>query len=160
MPTKTAALIKAGIPAKQAGLIAALDALQVGFHADAGANFTMTSATQAERNAGNTTRHIRLVDLTGYARVRLLANVQTESASANTPKLLLSYSDTIGGTYAELAGVSVFTGTAGTVQDSGWVAIPAAARGPVYLALREIGGNGSASPAVGNVTAYFDAQGL
>lgn len=159
MPTKIGSLRKAGISKKQAANIAAASVMVVPFHMDAGANFTMTSATQAERNAGNTARHIRLVDLTGFSRVRLVVNVQTESASVNTPKVLLSYSDAYGGTYTALAEVSVFTGTAATVQDSGWQVIPAAARTAVYLALREIGGNASASPAVGNVVAYFDALG-
>jgi hypothetical protein len=120
----------------------------------------MTAATQAERNAGNVTRHIRRVDLTGQSMVKLVANVQTASASVNTPRLLLSWSATFGGTYAELAGVSVFTGTAGSVQDSGWLSIPEAARGLVFLALREIGGDASAAPAVGSVTALFNATGL
>lgn len=41
------------------------------------------------------------------------------------------------------------------VIDSGWVALAAGALADVYLAVTQIGGNGTADPALGNVTLYI-----
>jgi len=69
-------------------------------HGDAGANFTMTNATLAERLAGNVSRHIFLVDLLGFTQVRLRANKQVASVSVNTPvfraKYYTSYTTAVG----------------------------------------------------------------
>lgn len=130
-------------------------------HSDAGAAFTMTNATQAERFAGNSNRHIVYADLTYYTQVRLLVNVVTASASVNTPKMRVKYATTfttVGG-FSTLGSseieVSVFTGTGGTIQDTGWVNLVTNAKAGVYLAMTEVGGDATADPAVGTVILMF-----
>ena len=129
--------------------------------ADGGTAFAMTNATQAERFAGNTTRHLFLVDLTGYTQVRLAANVGTGSASANTPKFraryYTEYNTTVGnflqlGASAQVE-VSVVTVT---FVDTGWVALAAGAKAAgVCIGFTEIGGDGAADPALGLTTISF-----
>lgn len=133
-------------------------------HGDAGANFVMTNATLAERFAGNTTRHIRVVNAAGYSQVRFLANVQVASASASTPKLRLRYYTSWNATFANYlqlgasghVEVSVFTGTAGTLQDSGWIDLASGAMADgIALAMCEVGGDAAADPAIGWAAVWF-----
>lgn len=138
--------------------------LYVDLHNDANTNLTMTNATQAERFATNATRHIKLVDLAGYTQVRFVSNVITASASVNTPLLRLRYYTSWNGTFANFlqlgsgghVQVSVFTGTAATLQDTGWADLASGAKANgVALALCELGGDGAADPAVGWTAAMF-----
>lgn len=130
-------------------------------HADAGANFAMTNATQAERFAGNSTRTITVADLAGYTQVRLIANVMVGSASANTPKFRVKYYTT----YSTTVGNYLQLGSAAQVEvsvvntgylDTGWLALAsgAAATG-VYIAATELGGDAAADPALGYTEVMF-----
>lgn len=130
-------------------------------HADAGANFAMTNATQAERLAGNTSRHIFMVDLEGYTQVRLRTNQQVTSASANTPlfraKYFTSYTATVGN-FLQL-GLSQqieFSMTGTGYRDSGWVDLALGARiNGCYIGFTELGGDGVADPALGATYILF-----
>lgn len=137
---------------------------EVLLHADAGANFAMTNATLAERFAGNSARHIALANLKGYTECRLLSHVAVASASTGTPLLRVRYYTSWNGTfsnYLQLGAsghvqVSVFTGTASTLQDSGWTAMAAGAQADgIALAMCEIGGDAAADPAVGWTAMWF-----
>ncbi len=138
--------------------------LGVVLHADAGANFAMTNATLAERFAGNSPRHIQLADLAGYSQVRFVSPVMVASASASTPRLRLRYYTSWSATFANYlqlgasghVDLSVFTGTANTLQDSGWLDLASGAKANgVALAMCELGGDGAADPAVGTTIAMF-----
>lgn len=138
--------------------------LYVALHNDASANFTMTNATNAERFALNTTRHIHMADLAGYTQVRLIAHVLVVSASVNTPLLRLRYYTSLNATfsnYLQLGAsghvqVSVFTGTVNTWQDSGWLDMASGAKANgIALAMCEVGGDAAADPAVGWTVAMF-----
>ena len=138
--------------------------LSVTFHADAGANFTLTNSPLAERFAGNSPRHILLADLAGYTQVRFVAVVITASASANTPTLRLRYYTAWDATFANYlqigasghAALSLFTGTASTLQDTGWLDLASGAKANgVALCLGELGGDAAADPALGWVAAMF-----
>ena len=138
--------------------------LYVLLHNDASANFAMTNATNAERFALNTTRHIQMVDLAGYTQARLIAHVLVVSASANTPLLRLRYYTSLNATFANYlqlgasghVEVSVVTGTVNTWQDSGWLDLASGAKADgVAIAMCEIGGDGAADPAVGYTVAMF-----
>jgi hypothetical protein len=121
----------------------------------------MTNATNAERFAANTTRHLFVADLTGYSQVRLSANVGTGSASANTPKFrakyYTEYNTTVGnfiqlGASAEVE-VSVVTAT---YVDTGWVNLAAGAKAAgICIGFTEVGGDGAADPALGLTTISF-----
>jgi hypothetical protein len=130
-------------------------------HGDAGANWVLTNATLAERFAGNTTRMIFSVDLEGYSQVRLRANQQVASASANTPQMLVKYFTSYNTTHTNY----LTLGTAGDVsiglsgvgyKDTGWLDMVAGARVPgVYICFKEIGGDGVADPGFGATDILF-----
>lgn len=129
--------------------------------ADGGTAFAMTNATQAERFAGNTTRHLFLVDLTGYTQVRLSANVGTGSASANTPKFraryYTEYNTTVGNFIQLGASAQVeISVTSATYVDTGWMDIAAGAKAAgVCIGFTEVGGDGAADPALGLTNISF-----
>lgn len=130
-------------------------------HADAGANFAMTNATQAEQFAGNSSRHVFLVDLEGYTQVRLIAVKVVGSASVNTPrfraKYYTSYSTTVGnflqlGESSQVECSMVSTG----YYDSGWVTMATGARiNGCCIGFTELGGDGVADPALGFTSISF-----
>ncbi len=130
-------------------------------HADSGVAFAMTYATNAERFAGNTTRHIFSVDLSGYTQVRMTANVQVASASVNTPlfraKYNTAWSATVG-SYSQLglSGQVQVSVAAATYVDTGWVDLATLARvDGCFIGFTEIGGDGAADPALGATDILF-----
>lgn len=130
-------------------------------HGDAGANFTMTNATSAERFAGNATRHIFLVDLAGYTQVRMRGNKQVGSTSINTPlfraKYYTSYNTTVGN-FLQL-GLSAqveFSMAATGYADTGWMDLATGARiNGCCIGFTELGGDGVADPALGATDILF-----
>jgi hypothetical protein len=130
-------------------------------HGDAGANFTMTNATQAERLAGNTSRHIFMCDLDGYTEVRLRANQQVTSASANTPlfraKYYTTYTTTVGNFLQLGESAQVEFSLSGTgYRDTGWMSLATGARiAGCCIGFTELGGDGVADPALGATDILF-----
>lgn len=130
-------------------------------HGDAGANFTMTNATNAERLAGNASRHIFMVDLKGYTQVRLRANKQVASASVNTPvfrvKYYTSYTTTVGNflQLGKAAQVEISMAATG-YADTGWMVLADGARiNGCCIGFTEAGGDGAADPALGATDILF-----
>lgn len=130
-------------------------------HGDASANFAMSNATNAERFAANTSRHIFMVDLSGYTQVRLRANVQVASASVNTPKFRAKYNtswSTTVGAYSQLgdsAQVEISVAATGYL-DTGWLDLAVGARADgVAIAFTELGGDAAADPALGATDILF-----
>lgn len=128
-------------------------------HGDAGANFAMTNATLAERLAGNTSRHIFMVDLEGYTQVRLRANkmvVGTANAIFRA-KYYTSYTTTVGnflqlGLSAQVEIAMAATGYA----DTGWMDLATGARiNGCCIGFTELGGDGVADPALGATDILF-----
>lgn len=132
-------------------------------HANAAGALTLTDATNAERFANNSTRPLTTVNFGGYTQVRFMVHVMTASASVNTPKLRLRYCSFFTTTFANYlqlgasthVDVSLFTGTAGTKQDTGWIDLAAGAQqDEIILALCELGGDAAADPAVGFIQVW------
>lgn len=130
-------------------------------HGDAGANFVMTNATLAERFAGNTTRHIFLVDLAGYSQVRMRTNIMVASASAGTPTFRVRYYTGYSATFANYlqlgasAHVDISLASTGYV-DTGWINMAAGAKADgVAIAFCELGGDGAIDPALGATDILF-----
>lgn len=130
-------------------------------HADGGANFAMTNATQAERFAGNSTRHLFIVDLFGYTQVRMTVNKMVGSASANTPIFRARYYTEYNTTVANFlqlgsaAQVEVSMVAAG-YADTGWLSMATGARiNGCCIGFTEVGGDGAADPAVGITNIMF-----
>lgn len=130
-------------------------------HGDASANFVMTNATLAERFAGNTTRHIFLVDLAGYSQVRMRANIMVGSASAGTPLFRVRYYTGYSATFANYLQlgasqhVDISMTNTGYV-DTGWIDMAAGAKANgVAIAFCELGGDGAIDPALGATDILF-----
>lgn len=130
-------------------------------HGDASANFVMTNATQAARFAGNTTRHLFMVDLAGYTQVRLRTNIQVLSASVNSPVIRIRYvvgwSATVGNflQLGESAEIQVSVAATGYI-DTGWILMATGARvDGVTIGLIEAGGDAAADPALGATDILF-----
>lgn len=130
-------------------------------HGDAGANWTLTNSTQAERLAGNSSRSIFMLDLEGYTQVRFRANQQTTSASANTPVLRAKYYTSYTTTAANfiqlgLSGEVEISLTGTGYRDTGWVSLATAARTTgICIGFLESGGDGVADPALGATDILF-----
>ena len=131
------------------------------FHAAASGNFVMTNATLAERFAGNTTRHLFMVDLLGYKQVRLRANKQVGSASVNTPlfrvKYYSSYNTTVTNFLQLGASAQVEISMTSTgYTDTGWIDMATGARqNGICIGFTELGGDGVADPALGATDILF-----
>jgi len=135
--------------------------LSVAMHNDGSANFIMTNATNAERLALGATRQIVNVDLAGYSQVKWKVNIQTNSASPNTPRIRIkyatTYTGTIGSYFSILSSGELETSVAATgYYDSGWLNMATGARiANCYIAMTELGGDAAADPAVGHSILYF-----
>jgi hypothetical protein len=135
--------------------------LVVPLHADASANLTLTNSPLAERFVTNTAgRAIRWLPLAGFTQVRLRGIVVTGSVSASSPRVRLlyktgAYSATLA-QYSAIGASEVSLSVTSTGEvDSGWVNLAAGAIADVFVALTELGGDGAADPALGNVQVYF-----
>lgn len=135
--------------------------LTIPFHADGGANLTLTNSPSAERFIGNTPgRAIKWAPLANCTQVRLRGNVITQSTSASSPRVRLlynagAYSTTLGN-YSAIGTSEVSISLAGTGEkDSGWVDLAAGAKADCLIALTELGGDGVLDPALGYVQVYF-----
>lgn len=128
-------------------------------HGDAGANFVMTNATLAERLAGNTSRHIFMVDLLGYTQVRLRANkmVVGTAGSLFRAKYYTSYTTTVGNFLQLGASAQVEFSIAATgYSDTGWMDLASGAKiNGCYIGFTELGGDGVADPALGATDILF-----
>lgn len=131
------------------------------FHGDAGVNFAMTNATLAERFAGNSTRHLFMVDLEGYTQVRLRTNIQVLSASAGTPRFRVKYCVGWSTTVANFLQIGsegqceVSLAATGYI-DTGWMSLAAGARvNGITIGCTELGGDAAADPALGATDILF-----
>lgn len=132
---------------------------QVTVHADAGANFTMTNATLAERLAGDSSRHIFLIDLDGYTQVRLTSNkmVAGISTSRFIAKYYTSYTTTVGNflTLGSTGEIEINMSATG-YEDTGWVNMAPGARiNGCCIGFTELGGDAAADPAIGKTNISF-----
>ena len=136
------------------------------FHANAAGVTASMNMTQAERfwAAAYPVRYITLADLSDCTEVRFMSVVTAHSISVNTPLLRLRYYTSWSATHANYlqlgltqhVDLSLFTGTANTLQDTGWLDLALGARAEgTALALCELGGNGSADPSIGHTQAWF-----
>ena len=102
-----------------------------------------------------------MLDLEGYTQVRLRANQQTTSASANTPrfraKYYTTYTTTVGNfiQLGESAQVE-FSLTGTGYRDTGWMDLAMAARiTGCCIGFTDLGGDGVADPALGATDILF-----
>jgi hypothetical protein len=128
-------------------------------HGNAAGNFAMSNATLAERFAGNTTRHLFMVDLAGYTQVRFRVNKQVVGTAGSlfTAKYYTSYNTTVSNFLQLGLSSQVETSMAGTgYYDSGWIDLAYGARNnAICIGFTESGGDGVADPATGACDILF-----
>jgi hypothetical protein len=134
--------------------------LAVPIHADATANITLTNQPSTEQFLANSNRNIIRVDLSTATDVQLVARVVTGSASVNSPRLRVMYATTFTtalGSYTTIGTTEVACSlTTAGVAASGWVPLVTGAKiTACYVAVTQIGGDGVADPALGNITLWI-----
>lgn len=134
-------------------------AMTLNLHSNATSNITLTNQPNSEQFLNNSNRNIWLVDFTGYDSVKISFRTITGSASANSPRIKLEYATTFGSATTDYSPigtgateVSAAISTTNALTNSGWVALTAAAKGEVYIALMQDGGDGVADPAIASIT--------
>lgn len=129
------------------------------FYGDTATNLQLTNQANAENFLSAVSRDVTLLELTTYTQVRLVTRVQTNSASANNPRLRLRYRTSFSTTvtdYSDIGTSEVATSLASTgVIDSGWIDLVSGAKADVYVTVTQLGGDGAADPVIGFVNAYF-----
>lgn len=126
----------------------------------AAGNFTLTNQASALQFFNNQSGYITRADLSGYKRVRL--HVQKGgTAGATNSKIILRYRTAYSNTttdYIDIgtSEVSVAINTTNTHLTTSWINLAALAKGDVFVALMMSGGDGSADPIVGHISAEFD----
>jgi hypothetical protein len=125
-------------------------------------SITLTGQANAEQFVANNARNQSRYDATYFREVRIVNYVGVASASANNPRLYPQYSTdgsawvSVGAaTIASGDAVSMFTGTATSVQVGNWISIPSAARADVWWRPAQNGGDGSANPAIAMLQLQF-----
>lgn len=133
--------------------------MTITLHSNATANITLTNQPNSEQFLSNSNRNIWLVDFTGYDSVKISFRTITGSASANSPRIKLEYATTFGANTTDYSPigtgateVSAAISTTNDLTNSGWVALTAAAKGEVYIALMQDGGDGVEDPAIASIT--------
>lgn len=129
------------------------------FYGDTATNLQLTNQANAENFLAAVSRDITVLDLTTYTQCRLVTRVQTNSASANNPRLRLRYHTAFSTTvtdYVDIGTSEVATSLASTgLADSGWINLATGAKADVYVTVTQIGGDGAADPVIGFINAYF-----
>lgn len=130
----------------------------VNFHADGGANCTLTNQANAEQYLGNSARNETQFDGTNFTQARLVAYVVTQSASVNSPRLYPQYWN--GSAWTTIGAGTLASGEATTLASTGvkvtsWINLPAGAKADVRFRVAMHGGDGAADPALGNVSLQF-----
>lgn len=133
--------------------------MSITLHSNATANITLTNQPNSEQFLSNSSRNVRLVDFTGYDSVKISFRTITGSASVNSPRIKLEYATSFGSVlsdYTEIGAssteVSAAISTTNDLTDSGWIALTAAAKAEIYIALMQDGGDGVEDPAIATIT--------
>lgn len=139
--------------------------LRLPFQANAGAGLTLNSGSghaSTQEFLNNSSRSAQQVELSAMQQVRLTIRVTTASASANTPKLRLRYKTTFSPSvtdYADIGTSEVSCSLSATgLITSSWIDLAAGAKADVFVIVEQLGGDGSAQPIVGAVSAEYRRQ--
>lgn len=116
---------------------------------------TLTNQPNTEQDLATATLTTTLrvyVDTTYHTSVRVVANVTTQSASLNNPRLYPQFSTDGGSNWTTVGDGTVASGDALTLASTGqkfsnWVALPAGAKADVLWRIAQHGGNGTEDPA-------------
>jgi len=123
-------------------------------YADAGVNLVLTDQPNSEQPLANSQRSGVRVTSYQATQARLTCIVMALSASVNSPRLYFQYStDGVNWTGDGTLGNISLSSTG--AKETAWIDLPGGAIGDVYVRVAQNGGNGTADPALGNVTIQF-----
>jgi hypothetical protein len=123
----------------------------VPIHADAGANLILTDHPNSEQPLANSQRSAVRVNTSTWTQASLTCIVMAQSASVNSPRIYFQYSADGVNWVGDGSGNNISLSSTGA-KETAWVDLPAGAIGDVYIRVAMNGGNGTADPALGNVT--------
>lgn len=130
-------------------------------HASANTQVTLTNCPSAATILTGSAAHVKVMDLSAYSEVRLVAKVSTVGSSGTKLKAKFSaakaYSTTVTDyTHIGLEGAEVAASIdALGFADSGWIKLNALAKADVSLAVITQSGDGAADPVLDNITLSF-----
>lgn len=126
------------------------------FHSDSTTNLTLTNQVATLQGLANSNRNESYFDATGFTEVRLAARVVAASASAASPRLRIEYFN--GSAWVVVgsdSGGDVIPLIPAAAKRTNWITLPEAARADVIWRIAQIGGDGVADPALGNISLQF-----
>lgn len=105
-------------------------------------------------------RNVQKIDLTHFTDCRMTARVTTGSASANSPRLRVRFNKNAFSTtlsdYSDIGATETACSLTSTgLIDSGWVALDSLAKNDIWVTIEQVGGDGAANPAVGQLQIHF-----
>lgn len=122
-------------------------------YADAGTNLVLTDQPNSEQPLANSQRSSVRVDTRNFQQFRLTAIVMALSASVNSPRIYIQYS--LDGNNWTGNGAQNISLTTTGAKETTWIDLPVEAIGDIYVRVVQNGGNGTADPALGNITIQF-----
>lgn len=134
--------------------------LSVCFHAAANtASASLGAHPSTTQWLCNNNRNIIQADLTHYTQCRVMARVTTGSASANTPRIRVRYHTSFSTTLTDFidigsSEVSASVTSTGMITSS-WINLASGAKADVFITIDQLGGDSSATPAIGQLQVYF-----
>ncbi len=130
----------------------------INFHADATASITLAALPLAPGFLAGSNRNIEKIDMALFTQACLRARVMTAGASGSKLVAVQASSlQTAIGSYSDLGVTAVEAAiSAAGIADSGWINLAQVAIGNGrFVTIRQEGGNGVASPALGRVTLWL-----
>lgn len=128
--------------------------LVIPINASAGANLVLTDHPNSEQPLANSQRSAVAIQTHGYREARLTAIVMASSASVNSPRIYFQYSPDGINWFGDGVAGNISLSTTGA-KETGWIALPQAAFGNIYVRVAMNGGNGTLDPSLGNITIQF-----
>ncbi|OQW33943.1 MAG: hypothetical protein A4E20_11990 [Nitrospira sp. SG-bin2] len=132
--------------------------LCVPFNVGAGADLSLLAMASSAQFLANSSRNIELIDAASYTEARLTARVTAAGVAGSklSPVFAIGFGTNLAN-YFDLgdAEMSVSLAAVGLVS-TGWFALRTSARADNrYVTIKQQGGNGVASPAVGRLTLWL-----
>jgi len=134
--------------------------LRCPFHSDGQGACQLGAHPSTDQFLKNLNINMQLADLSTMSQVRIFLRVYTNSASANSPRLIVRYSTTYTTTVGSFLDIGTSEVSASmssyTLANSGWVDLAAGAKiDDCYIAVIQTGGDSSATPRVSSLFVEF-----
>lgn len=132
----------------------------VNFHSRADAGLAIVFGNNVAQYLSNSNRNKIKFDATLKRQVMVFATISVASTSANSPRLIPSYSIDGGANWIDIGAGTVASGdvvnvASATSQNSNWIDLPSGAKAPVEFRVTQHGGDNVASATMGMVGLMF-----